>query len=371
MTGELLLDSSKLAWHSDRVAAWESGERIGPVTVDLALTRACPSSCVFCFAMLQEGMDRENITEQHALNLLDDFAELGVRGASLISDGESTLSPVYARFIEHASSLGIDTGNATNGWLFTPELAERVLPHMSWIRFTVASGTPSGYSDIMHTGPKHTEWFWRAMRNISEAVQIKRKKKLDVTIGIQMVLMPDWKDEIIPFAQLALDLGADYGVIKHCSDDNGSLGVDYDAYEPLFDTLHQAEAMSTEDTQIIVKWQKIRDGNKPSYQRWYSGPFFLQFSGSGLAAPTGMFFSSRYAKWWLGSYTQERFMDIWKSDRYWEVMNALASPKFDAGRMAGSLPIQHYCNVDLDNHVKGIDRITRPSGPEPLHVSFL
>ena len=34
-----------------------------------------------------------------------------------------------------------------------------------------------------------------------------------------MVLMPEFKDEIIPFAKLAAELGVDYGVIKHCSDD--------------------------------------------------------------------------------------------------------------------------------------------------------
>jgi len=43
-----------------------------------------------------------------------------------------------------------------------------------------------------------------------------------------MVLMPEFKDEIISFSQLALDLGVDYGVIKHCSDDEfGPLGIDY------------------------------------------------------------------------------------------------------------------------------------------------
>ena len=31
--------------------------------------------------------------------------------------------------------------------------------------------------------------------------------------------MPEFKNEIIPFAKLAVDLGVDYGVIKHCSDD--------------------------------------------------------------------------------------------------------------------------------------------------------
>ena len=75
-----------------------------------------------------------------------------------------------------------------------------------------------------------------------------------------MVLMPEFKDEIIPFSQLALDLGVDYGVIKHCSDDEfGTLGVDYDKYESMYGLLKEAEEMSNDDTKIIVKWEKIKD----------------------------------------------------------------------------------------------------------------
>ena len=96
---------------------------------------------------------------------------------------------------------------------------------MKWIRFTVAAGTPEGYSKIMFKSKEHTEVFDRAMKNIKYAVELKKKLKLEVTLGIQMVLMPDFEDEIIPFAKLAVDLGVDYGVIKHCSDDElGHLG---------------------------------------------------------------------------------------------------------------------------------------------------
>ena len=43
--GKLILDSHKLSYHYDRVKAWESGERVAPVTVDMALTRACGAMC--------------------------------------------------------------------------------------------------------------------------------------------------------------------------------------------------------------------------------------------------------------------------------------------------------------------------------------
>jgi MoaA/NifB/PqqE/SkfB family radical SAM enzyme len=370
--GALILDSHKLSWHYDRVAAWEAGERIAPVSVDMSLTRACSAMCSFCYAMMQESQARSSIKESHALNLLDDFAEMGIRSVSLVSDGESTISKAYVPFIQHAAKLGINIGNATNAWEWEPEKIEAVLPHITWLRFTVAAGRPESYAKIMYKGPEHTHVFDRAMSHIRYAVELKRKKNLSVTLGIQMVLTPDLKDEILPFAKLGLDLGVDYAVIKHCSDDEqGTLGIDYSQYEALHPLLEQAESMSNEQTKVIVKWSKIKDGDKPTYQRFYGPQFLLQISGSGLVAPSGMFFNARHSKLHIGNFTEERMKDIWKSDRYWRVMNYLVSPHFNAQTMMGTLPIQHYVSVALDNHLKGIQRIQPGTGEKPLHVNFL
>ena len=370
--GDLILDSHKLSYHFDRIDQWEAGEKIAPVSVDMALTRACGAMCSFCYAMVQEPQERASIKVDQALGLADDFAEIGVRGVSLISDGESTLSKAYVPFIQHASKNGIDVGNATNGWEWEPEKIEQVLPHLTWVRFTVAAGTPEEYSKIMFKGPEHTEVFDRAMRNIRYAVELKKKRNLNVTLGIQMVLMPEFKNEIIPFAKLAVDLGVDYGVIKHCSDDEfGTLGVDYDKYEDMYTLLHQAEELSNERTKVIVKWDKIKDKGKPSYKRFYGPQFLLQISGSGLVAPSGMFFNARYSKLHMGNFVDERFIDIFKSDRYSRIMDYIASPSFDAQTMMGTLPIQHYVSAALDNHKKGIQKIEPPSSTRPLHVNFL
>ena len=370
--GELILDSHKLSFHMDRIKAWENGDKIAPVTVDMALTRACGSMCKFCYATMQESQKRFGIKEHHALNLLDDFAEIGVKGVSLVSDGESTLSKSYATFIEHASSIGIDTGNATNGWEFGPEKSERVLPHLSWLRFTVAAGTPERYADIMYKGPEHTEVFDKAIRNIKYAVEFKKKHNLSVTLGIQMVLMPEFKDEIIPFAQLGVDLGVDYAVIKHCSDDeNNTLGIDYSQYESMYNLIEAAENLSNDVTQVIAKWNKLKDKGKSSYKRFYGPPFLLQISGSGLVAPSGMFFQATHSKLHIGNFTTDRFRDIYNSDKYWDAMDYLASPNFDAQTMMGTLPIQHYISTALDNHIKGIKEIVPASEKDPLHVNFL
>ena len=70
-------------------------------------------------------------------------------------------------------------------------------------------------------------------------------------------------------------------------------------------------------------------------------------------------------------YLPIRFIDFFRSDRYSRVMDYLASPYFDAQTMMGTLAIQHYVSVALDNHIKGVAKITPQLGPKPLHVNFL
>ena len=39
-TDELILDGTKMAWYLDRLEAWERGERIAPITVDIAINNS-------------------------------------------------------------------------------------------------------------------------------------------------------------------------------------------------------------------------------------------------------------------------------------------------------------------------------------------
>ena len=133
----------------------------------------------------------------------------------------------------------------------------------------------------------------------------------------------------------------------------------------------QAEECSNNKTKIIIKWDKIKDKGKSSYKRFYGPQFLLQISGSGLVAPSGMFFNARYSKFHMGNFAEERFIKIFRSDRYKKIMDYLASSNFDAQTMMGTLPIQHYVSIALDNHVKGIERIIPATNKKPLHVNFL
>src|SRR3990167_2039775 len=94
-----ILDGHKLPWHLDRVRAWERGELIAPVTMDVAWTTRCNAKCSFCAAAYQTGQ-RASIPTDRIKMLLEDAAERGGRGMVTMSDGESTLHPFWAESIK-------------------------------------------------------------------------------------------------------------------------------------------------------------------------------------------------------------------------------------------------------------------------------
>src|SRR5262249_33853242 len=125
----LVLDGTKVGWWPDRVRAWGRGEKIAPVTMDISWTRQCQASWSFCYATGQASADGRSITKEIAFQFLEDAADIGVKGISLISDGESTMVPWYAESIEYASRLGIKIGVGSNGIALTRDVLERILPH--------------------------------------------------------------------------------------------------------------------------------------------------------------------------------------------------------------------------------------------------
>ena len=367
---ELILDGSKILWHQDRLQEWNAGKRIAPITIDMAITQACQYNCEFCYANMQRNKPHK-ITFEIMQNFLDDCAEVGVKAISLVSDGESTANPIYEDVIVYGKSVGLDMAIATHGNTLNEDVLRKILPALTYLRFNFSAGEPKRYSEIMGVSE---EKFYETCENIKTAMKIKKELNLDVTIGMQMVLMPKYGDQIIPLAKLGKELRPDYLVIKHCSDDeHGTLGVDYDEYEKLYELLREAENLSDETYLVKAKWSKITSKGVRNYNRCYGTPFHLQMSGTGLIAPCGSFFNEKYEQYHIGNITDlnTRFKDIIQSDRYWEVMNFLASDKFDACSMCETLCLQDKTNEVLDGYKKGLHNLDTPLGEKPQHINFI
>ena len=363
----LQLDGTKISWYRDRVEAWARGERIAPITMDVAWTRRCAAACGFCYASLQSSDGGIEVTKQQAFGFLEDAAEIGVRGISLISDGESTDVPYYVESIQYGASLGIQMGISSNGMLLKRDILEKILPSLSYLRFNFSGGERKRYAEIM--GIKQI-WFDRVIDHIKTAMEIKRRDGLSTNVNMQFVVRPEDGDQILPFARLAKEIRPDYAILKHCADSvDSALGVDYRQYSSLFPLFEEAEALSDETFRVAVKWSRIQDEGKRDYQRCMGPPFLLQMSGNGLIAPCGQKFNEKYAKFHMGRLSEMRFRDIFKSERYWDVIRYLASESFDAQSDCGENCLQTNTNSWLNKFVQG--QVQFPTTPAPPHMGFL
>lgn len=365
---KLILDGHKLLWHKERLEAWLRGERIAPVTIDCSLTRRCTYRCVYCYGKLQAN-DEKKMTKDVIFRFLDDAKEIGVKAISFVSDGESTCSPHLYDAIIKGKANGLDMALGTNGHLLNDEKLEEILPCLTYIRFNISAGEPSLYAQIMGC---QKDCFYKVYNTIKRCVDIKHKKNLSVTIGIQLVLMPQFSEQIIPFVKLGKELGVDYAVIKHCSDDERrSLGINYQDYFGLTRLLREAETYSTPDYLVKVKWSKILSKGERKYKHCYGPAFIMQFSGSGLVAPCGMLFNSRFKKFHIGNIVDKPFKEIWKSNKYWKVLDCLASDKFNPQTDCGTLCLQHKVNEFLWDLKEGNADLKLPNEEPPAHINFI
>ena len=371
------LDTTKIAFHKDRVDAWKNGERIAPITIDMALTQKCSYACIFCYAGLQQNSSSP-VSWKAYENFLNDCIEIGhkpgegVKAISLVSDGESAENPYFLQFIRKAKENGIDIASGTNGLKLKRDELPELIDKLTYLRFNFNAADPRAYAEIMGTSVKN---FHKVVKNIEECVRLKKERKSNVTLGLQMVLMPEYADQVIPLALLGKNLGVEYTVIKHCSDDEeGRLGIDYSWYkgELAEELLKTAEALSTPKYSVQAKWSKIKTGRDRIYSKCFGTPLHLQMSGTGIVAPCGSFFHKRYDRFHIGHIEKERFKDIWSSDRYWEVMKYLGSDNFNPQKRCATLCLQDKTNEVLFDLVEKRISLQEVSGKKkPMHINFI
>lgn len=354
------MDGNKLMWHPDRVHAWQRGERIAPLHIDAGLSKGCNIQCLYCFGKMQRNQYRAGMGEyfprEPLIRYLREAGECGVRSIGLIGESEPTLNPHLYEAIAAGHAAGVDLALATNGLLFdVGENGQQALRQLTWIRFNLSAASPEAYQRIHNSSQ-----FDQLLRVIRHCVEYKRAHQLPITIGLQMVLIPENADQIVAEAKLGAELGVDYFVVKQCSDSQQStLGIYHqlDSYGNFDEALHEAEALSRPGYNVIIKWRKVKDKGTRSYQQCLGTPFLLYSSGDGKLYPCGVFFDHQSEDYCMGDLVKQGFREILQSDRYWEVVEKVKQIDVSA--------CYSHCRTDCINQY--LWQFTHP----PAHVNFV
>ena len=357
MKDKYQMTGHKLFWHLDRVNDWMKGKRIAPLHIDLGVTTGCNLACRYCYGTV---MGRTNVSKRFDMpletmkTLFRDCKDIGVKSIAITGEGENTINPDFYDAINYARDIDLDLGLATNGVAIKKERIKDMLDSLVYLRFNISAATPESYK-VVHG----REFFHKVINNIRECVRIKKEYNLPVTIGLQMVIISENFDDIIPLAQLGKDLGPDYLVMKPCSDaPDGRLHSPHKKYRGLEETCKIAENYSDENYSAIVKWKKLSNEGINPYKTCYGTQFMIAINGRGDVAPCGHLFNpSQKEEFHMGNIIEKSFREIVFSDRYWEVQRKVQS--LDVNRDCESNCKQFYINIFLE-------RLKNP----PDHINF-
>ena len=317
------LDGHKMLYHLDRISAWQRGERIAPIHIDMGLTKFCNVACIYCIGVTQ-GMQKGTMIQPDALlRFIEDCGRLDVRSIGFIGDGEPTLNPAMYDAIVVGKQNNIDIGIATNGVRLNMDRADDLLKNSTFLRINLSAGDREGFSRIHQSKGDNFDLLIEKMKTL---VRIRKENNYACTLGIQMVLIPENFDQIIKLAELGGGVGFDYLQIKQCSDtEYKEIGIDHTQYARAAEDLKKAETFTTDDYYVQVKWNKINilgdtevyKGGFRKYDICYGTPFLGQISGNGKIYPCGPFF--RKERFCMGDIHKESYYDIIKGDHYWKV----------------------------------------------------
>lgn len=321
MNNKLYMDGTKLNRHLDEVVKWLKGEWFAPIHMEISLNNICNQRCTFCYIKWSRG--NINMAEDMVVSIIKDAKRIGVKSALIAGEGEPTLNKVYVKAIQVAGEVGLDIALNTNAVRMNENDLSAILPHLSWMRCSMQASRSELYAQLHQTSEAH---FQKAVRNIKNAVEIKHKSNLKVTIGIQQVLLKENIHDVANLARLAKNIGVDYYVIKPCHshEHNKEYKKINNLVEEYRDILEEAESTSDDKFKAIVRWNFLTEAESMrTYATCLALPFIIQITADG-GVYTCYPMSDRKEHLY-GSLREHNIKEILKSERYGEIWKWVAT----------------------------------------------
>ena len=349
---EIKIDDHKLNYHPYTVGCWLKGYPIHPISIEISPSGTCNHRCAFC-SQSYLGYKKQFIDIDILLSRLSEMYSNGTRGVVLAGEGEPMLHPSIIDTINGIKKIGLDVAMSTNGILLTIEKAKEILPSLTWIRFSFNGCTPKIYAKAHGT---EINAFHTALKNIRDAVNIKRDNSLPVTIGVQYVLYNDNADmnNIGNLISHFKDIGIDYFSIKpysaHPLSNNQIIPYDFSGFEPYQNLF---ESYSSADFNVFIRTNAIMHITKPKNYNHCLGIPFSSYIDSCLIVWPCLAFIGEFG-YELGDLKANKYSEIIRSERYRSIIRHFET--MDISRCRKSCRLDSI-NEYLQCLIEGVEHI--------------
>lgn len=353
MADKIKIDSHKLIYHPDVVARWQKGENVYPIELEVGLTNACNHRCIFC-AIDYTGYEPTLLDKQMFIENVKELSQKGVKSIIYAGEGEPLIHQAASEIINKTKELGVDAALSTNGILLTPDISKECLKSLTWIRFSVTGITDETYNKIHRSKPGDLQI---ALHNIAEAVKIRNDLGASTTLGVQLLLLPDNKDEIVKMGQELKKIGVDYFTIKPFSQHPQSEQILQVDYSEMLELEKEVKELESKDYKIYFRANSM---HKLKIQRGYKQclalPFMVYVDAKGNLWPCIVFMGKEDMKY--GNLYDESFTRIWEGEHRKKIIDYFMNMDLEAN-------CRELCRLDEMNQY--LNELKHPSE----HVNFI
>ncbi len=291
--------------YPDRIQAIRDGTVAGPVHVQLILSDLCNQACAHCCyrdessntwrEMFADGGNHNPnrmLPFGKVIEILDDCAEMGVRGIELTGGGDPTIHKQFASIVDAINARGIKWSIVTNG------VRPQDLSTASWARVSLDAALPETYAK------QHGVASWHFQRALDT---IKAWKT-----SVSFVVAPNNWREIYDAAVLVKSLGAQsFRIRPYQSVDGGKLFAEFiDEAKALSErAVALADGTFDVDYQLDSELDALESGAQ-DYDRCG-----FQYFKTWIGADQNLYRCCIYAyspRGLIGSIKGRRFKDVWR-----------------------------------------------------------
>lgn len=318
------IDGQKLHLHPERVGQWlEAGDdwekikKTYPIYWEITTSAACNHRCTFC-SVDAIGYPTILIDAGIIMDRMQEAKALGVKSVMFAGTGEPLLHKRISDIARSGVGSGLDVAFTTNGILLDKL---EPLELCTWVKISLNAGRKGTYAKVHQTDEKDWDRVWKGIRNA-----VPRKGRC--TLGVQAVVLPENVYEMRELAELCVEAGVDYLVLKPYSQGTFSLTHKYEDtdYAAMRSYLVSCLEFNTKTFKVIYRGTAIQEEieRKHRYPKCLSTPMFWTYT----MADGRMFSCSAHLlddRFCIGNINEQSFQDIWEGEgrrRNWEMMKA-------------------------------------------------
>lgn len=307
------IDSHKLMFHVQRVNDWLEGKNIYPIYLEIAPSGGCNHRCVYCALDFMEYKPRFLLTDL-LKKRISEMSSLGVKSIMFAGEGEPLLHKDIASIINHTKKSGIDVAITTNGVFLNKELVDEALSNITWIKISINGASEKIYKKIHRAVSGDLE---KVIKNLSYAAKLRKQKNYKCTLGMQIVLLPENRDEIFNLARRARGIGMDYLVVKPYSHHPFSKTAEYKniKYSDYFNLAQKLEKFNCTGFNVIFRIQAMKkwDEAERSYKHCLALPFWSYIDSGGNVWACSIYLTKD--KFHLGNIYKNKFQEVWEGKK--------------------------------------------------------